>query len=211
MAQQSDFSITPSPVTIPRNNRGWIYAIRWGETVKVGRTADRKLRRLREAQTWCPGEIDEIIVKPFWNIARPERSLHTALAEHSEHGEWFKFSHPYWLNFFLDGLRQFRDGEEFRDANSIDFPSWMRRSNCAEIIAARYRHRMTLRKWLQCRAAPWTSLSRCSVRRGDASRCTGRMVAAAQGGCRTGVARRRQSQHENAVTALPPAKSAPAL
>ncbi|WP_371260688.1 GIY-YIG nuclease family protein [Bradyrhizobium sp. WSM2793] len=67
-------------VKIPRNNCGWTYTIRWGCTVKVGRTTDRKLRRLREAQTWCPGEIDEIAVKPFWNIARLERSLHTAPA-----------------------------------------------------------------------------------------------------------------------------------
>jgi hypothetical protein len=156
MTQQLGYNLDPSRFGIPRHDGGWVYAVRWGHTVKVGRTGDRNLRRLREAQTWCPGEIDEIIAKPFWNIARLERSLHTALAEHWEHGEWFKFDHLYWLNFFLDGFREFRDSEEFRDANSIDFSSWMSRSNYAEIIAARYQHRMTLRKWLQCRGTPWT-------------------------------------------------------
>jgi hypothetical protein len=156
MNQRPGYSLNPLQIRIPQRDRGWIYAVRWGDTVKVGKTRDRNLRRLREAQTWCPGEIDEIIAKPFWNIARLERSLHTALAEHWQHGEWFKFNQPYWLELFLDGLRQFRDNEESRDSNSIDFPSWLSRSNYAEIIAARYQHQMTLRKWLQCRGEPWT-------------------------------------------------------
>jgi hypothetical protein len=97
-----------------------------------------------------------MIAKPFWNVARIEGSLHTALAEHWQHGEWFRFKQSYWLDFFLDGLRRFRDGEQFRDDNSIDFPSWMSHSNYAEIIAARDQHGMTLRQWLACRGEPWT-------------------------------------------------------
>ncbi|WP_369126741.1 hypothetical protein [Bradyrhizobium canariense] len=42
---------------------------------------------MREARTWCPGELDELLAKPFWNITKLEYSLHAALAEHWEHGE----------------------------------------------------------------------------------------------------------------------------
>lgn len=150
-------SFRPNPLNfgIPRNDGGWIYAVRWADTVKVGKTTDPRRRLLREARTWCPGEIDEIIAKPFWNITKLEYSLHTALAQHWQHGEWHKFTDPYWLNFFLDGLRDFRDPEDGRDANSIDFGYWMSGSGYAEIIAMQCEHRMTLPKWRQHRGDPW--------------------------------------------------------
>jgi hypothetical protein len=80
--QQLRYTLEPSNFGIPRNDGGWIYAVRTGGFVKVGKTTDPRRRLLREAQTWCPSGLDEIIAKPFWNITKLEYSLHTCLAEH---------------------------------------------------------------------------------------------------------------------------------
>src|SRR6202022_1548251 len=75
---------------LPRLDPGWIYAVRSGNAIKVGKTADPRRRLLREANTWSPNQLEIIGVKPFWNIRRLEYSLHTALAEHWHRGEWHK-------------------------------------------------------------------------------------------------------------------------
>jgi hypothetical protein len=155
MTQQSSFKLDLAHFGVPRQDAGWIYAVRTGNLVKVGKTIDPRRRLLREANTWCPDGLHDIIAKPFWNIRRLEYSLHTSLAEHWHRGEWHKFNDPYWLNFFLDAFRQFKDGEEFRDANSVNFAYWMNGTNYAEIVAMQCGHRMTLPQWRQCRADPW--------------------------------------------------------
>lgn len=155
MTEQCGYTLPPSHWGIPQRDSGWIYAVRSGEFLKVGKTTDPRRRLLREANTWCPGGLDEIIAKPFWNITKLEYSLHTSLAEHWYRGEWHKFTDPYWQKFFLDAFRQFRDGEEFRDRNSIDFAYWMQGTNYVEIVEAQCEHRMTLPEWRQCRGDPW--------------------------------------------------------
>jgi hypothetical protein len=155
MTEQRGYTLPPSHWGIPQRDGGWIYAVRSGEFVKVGKTTDPQRRLLREANTWCPGGLDEIIAKPFWNITKLEYSLHTSLAEHWYRGEWHKFTNPYWQKFFLDAFREFRDGEEFRDRNSIDFAYWMQGTNYVEIVATQCEHRMTLPQWRRCRGDPW--------------------------------------------------------
>jgi hypothetical protein len=59
------------------------------------------------------------------------------------------------LDFFLDGLRQFRDPEEGRDANSIDFGYWMSGSGYAEVIGMQCEHKMSLPEWRRHRGDPW--------------------------------------------------------
>ena len=70
-----------------------------------------------------------------------------SLAEQWHRDEWHKFTIPYWEKFFLDAVRQLRDGEEFRDRNSIDFAYWMQGTNYVEIVEAQCEHRMTLPEW----------------------------------------------------------------
>jgi hypothetical protein len=155
MTEQRGYTLDLSHFGIPRRDSGWIYSVRTGDFVKVGKTTDPHRRLLREAKTWCPNALDEIIAKPFWNITKLEYSLHTSLAEHWHRGEWHKFRDPYWLNFFFDAFREFRDGEEFRDANSVDFAYWMNGTNYAEIVAMQCEHRMTLPEWRRHRGDPW--------------------------------------------------------
>lgn len=155
MTEQVGYTLDPSHFGIPRRDGGWIYAVRAGDFVKVGKTIDPHRRLLHEAKTWCPSGLDEIIAKPFWNITKLEYSLHTSLAEHWHRGEWHKFTDPYWQNFFLDAFREFRDGEESRDANSMDFSYWMNGTNYAEIVAMQCERRMTLPEWRKCRGDPW--------------------------------------------------------
>jgi hypothetical protein len=159
MTEQRGYTLPPSYFGIPQRDGGWIYAVRSGEFVKVGKTTDPHRRLLREAKTWCPNGLDEIIAKPFWNITKLEYSLHTSLAEHWHRGEWHKFTNPYWENFFLNAFREFRDGEEFRDRNSIDFAYWMNGTNYAEIVAMQCEQRMTLPEWRQCRGMMRVSTS----------------------------------------------------
>ncbi|MEH2475947.1 hypothetical protein V1281_002880 [Nitrobacteraceae bacterium AZCC 2161] len=153
--QPSSFKVDPSHFGVRRDDGGWIYAVRTGQYVKVGKTTDPSRRLLREAKTWCPEALDEIIAKPFWDISRLEYSLHAALAEHWHRGEWHKFEDPYWLSFFLDAFREFKDGEDERDRNSVDFIYWMNGTNYSEIVSAHCESNLSLRQWQKCRADPW--------------------------------------------------------
>jgi hypothetical protein len=133
---------------------GWIYAVKNGQFVKVGKTKDPNRRLLGEARTWAP-DLEVIGVKPFWNISRVERSLHAGLAEHWHRGEWHKFddANVYWLNFFTEAFKEFSDND--RDMNSVNFGYWMQGTNYAEFAYARHQHKMSLRQWQECRAYPW--------------------------------------------------------
>src|SRR5712692_10346984 len=115
---------------VPRLDPGWIYAVRTENLIKIGKTTDPNRRLLREARTWSPYELEVVGAKPFWNIRKAEYSLHTALAEHWVRGEWHKFEEPYWLNFFVDAFRQFKDDD--RNLNSVNFIYWMNGTNYSE-------------------------------------------------------------------------------
>jgi hypothetical protein len=148
---------------VPQRDPGWIYAVRAeADVIKIGMTTDPKRRLLREASTWSPRELEIVAVKPFWNIRRAERTLHTALAEHWIRGEWHKFQDPYWLNFFVDGICHFDDDD--RDLNSVNFIYWMNSTNFAELVRDRIAHKMTLSKWRECRGDPW-HLTRADILR----------------------------------------------
>jgi hypothetical protein len=148
-------SVNPAHFGVPRLDPGWVYAVRTGNLVKLGKTTDPKRRLLREAKTWCPYNLQQILVKPFWNIRRIEYSLHAALAQHWHRGEWHKFEDPYWLSFFMDGLNEFRDTEDERDRNSVDFMYWMNGTNYVEIVQMQCEHNMSLRAWREHRGDPW--------------------------------------------------------
>jgi hypothetical protein len=141
---------------VPRLDPGWIYVVKTGNLVKIGKTTDPKRRLLREARTWSPEELEIVGVKPFWNISRIEYSLHSALAEFWHRGEWHKFNDEYWLKFFLDKFRAFSDHNQ--NANSVEFIYWMNRDNYVEAIRMRMEHKMSLRKWQECRGDPWRHL-----------------------------------------------------
>jgi hypothetical protein len=110
---------------------------------------------LREEKTWCPYGLEQTLAKPFWNIRRLEYSLHAALAEYWVHGEWHKFTEPYWLAFFMDAFDEFENEEESRDLNSVNFAYWMNGTNYAEAIQMQCEHRMSLPIWRQHRGDPW--------------------------------------------------------
>ena len=147
--------IDPAFWGIPQLDPGWIYAVRTENFVKVGKTTDPRRRLLREANTWCPHGLEQILVKPFWNIQKAEYSLHAALAEHWHRGEWHKFEDPYWLNFFMSAFDEFKNEEDARDLNSVNFIYWMNGTNYSEAIRTQIEHRMSIRAWRECHGDPW--------------------------------------------------------
>lgn len=145
MTETQRRQIGPRMWGIPLLDPGWVYAIRTGTLVKVGMTTDPRRRLLREAKTWCPHGIDEVLVKPFWNVRRAEYSLHCALAEFWHRGEWHKFDELYWLRFFMDGFDEFKDDD--CDRNSVEFTYWMNGTNLAEALILQSQQKMTLAEW----------------------------------------------------------------
>lgn len=156
MTQNNEWTPNLDIYRIPRLDPGWIYAVKTGIQIKVGKTTDPARRLLREARTWSPDELEIVGVKPFWNISRLEYSLHSALAEHWHRGEWHKFEDPYWLNFFIDAFKQFSN--ENRDANSVEFTYWMNGTNYVEAVRMQRERKMSLRQWQQCHGDPWRHL-----------------------------------------------------
>jgi hypothetical protein len=138
---------------VPRLDPGWIYAVKTGNLIKVGRTTDPSRRLLREARTWSPEALEIIGVKPFWNVHKIEYSLQSALAEHWHRGEWHKFEDQYWLDFFVNAFQEFTD-DDF-DTNSVTFIYWMNGTNYSEAVRMQCEYKMSLRKWQQCRGDPW--------------------------------------------------------
>jgi|tagenome__1003787_1003787.scaffolds.fasta_scaffold20818714_2 hypothetical protein len=130
---------------IPLADPGWVYAVRTDTLVKVGMTIDPRRRLLREAKTWCPHGIHEVLAKPFWNVRRAEYSIHSALAEFWHRGEWHKFDEPYWLRFFMDGFNEFKDGD--RDRNSVEFTYWLNGTNFMESLRLQSELKMNLAEW----------------------------------------------------------------
>jgi hypothetical protein len=155
MTQETRFRVNPVHFGVPCLDPGWIYAVRTGNLVKVGKTTDPRRRLLREANTWCPHGLEQVLVKPFWNIRKAEYSLHAALAEYWHRGEWHKFEDPYWLTFFMDAFDEFKNDEEERDLNSVNFIYWMNGTNYAEAIHMQCEHRMSLQAWREHRGDPW--------------------------------------------------------
>src|SRR5688572_16058810 len=45
---------------VPERDPGWIYAVRRGRDIKIGKTTDPERRLLREGQTWSPDPLERI-------------------------------------------------------------------------------------------------------------------------------------------------------
>jgi hypothetical protein len=142
-----DFTVrnTPFPpwTTCQPINPGWLYVLRNGQLLKVGKTTDPR-RRLREARTWLPG-VEVVGVKPFWDIHSYERTLLCGIANYWLEGEWHHFpddSHSDWL---IAGFRMFDDHD--RNKNTVDFGYWVGSSGMAELVMEQNYRRISLRKW----------------------------------------------------------------
>jgi T5orf172 domain len=133
---------------VPRRDPGWIYLVRnmpGGDRFKIGKTTSPKTR-LKSFRTLLP-DMEEIAVKPFWNISHIERSLMTAFCWSWLDREWFKFSSESDRDLLIEGLCEFY--EEDRDMNSVDFIYWFNSSGMAEFAMERASQKLTLPKWLK--------------------------------------------------------------
>jgi len=120
----ADESVSRVPVwQIPRADPGFIYIIKAGERLKIGKSKDSRAR-IRAAKTWLP-DMELIGIKPFWLIDTFEKDLHTGLAQWWYEGEWFHPGDDPYLEDFLDNFCAFSDDEVDRDKNSINFLYWM--------------------------------------------------------------------------------------
>ena len=129
---------------VPRKDPGWVYIIKNGEILKVGKTKNPRRRVFGEAKTWLP-ELEIIGVKPFWNIGCVERMLHEGLAQFWYAGEWFHFPKNYYYEYLTEGFREFYDDD--RDLNSVDFIYWFNGSGLEDVASERYRLRLSLSQW----------------------------------------------------------------
>lgn len=129
---------------VPRKDPGWIYIIKNGEILKVGKTKNPKRRVFGEAKTWLP-ELEIIGVKPFWNIRHVERMLHEGFAQFWHAGEWFRFPKNDGYEFVAEDFREFYDDD--RDWNSVDFIFWFNSSGFGEVASERYSQKRSLRQW----------------------------------------------------------------
>jgi hypothetical protein len=114
-----------------------------GELFKIGKTTNPKRRLFGDARTWLP-DMDLIGVKPFWNISKLERQLHSGLAQFWHSGEWHRFPDDTYEPFFEE-FQEFYD--EDRDMNSVDFIYWINSSGMAELIIEQGYRKISLRRW----------------------------------------------------------------
>jgi hypothetical protein len=123
-ANVADRKVPGEPVwQIPRLNPGYLYVIRAGERLKIGKSKDRA-SRIHAAKTWLP-DMTLIGVKPFWIVDRFEKDLHEGLAQWWYEGEWFHPGDDPYLDDFLLNFCAFSDDETQRDMNSINFLYWI--------------------------------------------------------------------------------------
>lgn len=107
---------------------GYIYIIRSGSRLKIGRSTDRA-SRLRQAKTWLPdGEI--VGIKPFWNHQTVERYLQVGLSMFWYKGEWFDFNGDPFEETFVSEFGSFDNFDINR--NSIEFIYFMNSSGMSE-------------------------------------------------------------------------------
>lgn len=138
----------PERFGVARRNPGYLYIFEHGSRFKIGKTSS-PMGRLKEARTWIP-DVKVIGIKPFWNIARLERLLHSGLASFWVGGEWFEFPDDSY-SFLYEGFDEFHDGPaiEDRDWNSIDFIYWFNSSGMGDLAMEQSNRRISLRRWLR--------------------------------------------------------------
>ncbi len=86
---RSDFRPDLKIFGVSKIDPGWVYLVKNGELLKLGKTKNPKKRLECDAKTWLP-DMEIIAVKPFWGMSFVERRLHTALADYWYDGEWYK-------------------------------------------------------------------------------------------------------------------------
>lgn len=69
-----------------KSDAGWVYFIKAGNSVKIGRSMDVR-NRLKSIQTGCPYEAR--LVKVLRGGRKVERDFHKRFAEYRMTGEWF--------------------------------------------------------------------------------------------------------------------------
>jgi hypothetical protein len=131
MADQSTFRPNLDIFGVPRRDPGWIYIIKSGELLKVGKTKNPKRRIFSEARTWLP-DLEVVGIKPFWNVGYIERTLQAGCSQYWHAGEWFLIQDKDDYATIIEGFREFYDQD--RDMNSVDFIYWINGSGMAEIV-----------------------------------------------------------------------------
>lgn len=88
------------PNTSPSETRGFVYVVRSGNLVKIGRTNDLE-RRLRQLSTMNSGELELICSIPTGDSVTLEKKLHQQFQPFRQHGEWFQLPEKsiQWLQF----------------------------------------------------------------------------------------------------------------
>ncbi len=131
---------------VATNDPGWIYVIKNGDLVKVGKSTNPRRRIFRQAKTWLP-DLEVIGIKPFWNISETERFIHEGLTQYWYDREWFWFDGDDFGVQFMNDFRGFYDKD--RDKNSVDFIYWLNGSGMSELAMERRRQRLSLPKWFR--------------------------------------------------------------
>ncbi len=79
---------SPSIIHSAAGNREYVYFLRAGEFVKIGKTSGNPSSRIAILQTGCPFKID-LVAWEFGGLDR-EKELHQRFCGLKAHGEWFK-------------------------------------------------------------------------------------------------------------------------
>jgi T5orf172 domain len=130
---------------VPRTDAGYIYIVEDRNKFKIGKSTNPSTR-LKAARTWLP-DIKLIGCKPFWNISKIERSLHTAFSRSWYTGEWIDFESDDDKHILLEGFCEFSDTDY--DWNSVDFIYWFNSNGMSEFSIERSRQQISLPKFLK--------------------------------------------------------------
>ncbi|MGO4571811.1 GIY-YIG nuclease family protein [Microvirga sp. 2TAF3] len=143
MAHKSDFRPNLKVFGINPIDPGWIYMIKHGDLIKIGKSKN-PTKRILQAKTWLPA-LEVVGVKPFWNISDVERRIHEGLTQSWYDREWFSFKDDEFGPVFIDDFQGFYDDD--RDMNSVDFIYWFNGSGMAELAMERHQQGLSLPKW----------------------------------------------------------------
>ncbi len=131
---------------VATNDPGWIYVVRNGDLIKVGKSINPRQKINRQAKTWLP-DLEVIGTKPFWNISDTERLIHEGLSQFWYNREWFSFGTDEFGDQFIEDFREFYDDD--RDMNSVDFIYWLNGSGMSEFVIERRQQGLSLARWFR--------------------------------------------------------------
>ncbi len=144
MTEQKQFQYNLAVFGVRRQDPGWLYMIKNGDLLKIGKTTNPARRLYRDAKTWLP-DMELIGVKPFWDYSRRERELHCGVANFWYAGEWHRFPTENNAEFLVEGFKEFNDDDI--DQNSVDFIYWINGSGMAELLHEQCDRQISLRRW----------------------------------------------------------------